>query len=102
MIVGELPSRELASRLANAGLRLRTGPVVNRIQSQLRWVVQGIARHYADYTIEESASFADFHVRLGPPRGLRRWLKPQVMQPRHSPCWSGDSTGASAATVTSI
>jgi HprK-related kinase A len=79
MIVGELPRRELASRLAGAGLRLRTGPVVNRIQSRLARVVQGVARHYADYPIEEPASFADFQVRVGPPHSLRRWMKSQVL-----------------------
>jgi HprK-related kinase A len=79
MIVGEFPRRDLARRLADTGLRLRTGPVVNTIQTRLAPVVQGVARHYADYPVEESESFADFHVRVGPPHSLRRWLKPQVL-----------------------
>ena len=78
MIVADLPPQELARRLAGAGLRLRTGPVVNRIQSRLAKVVHGVALHYADYAIEDSESFADFHVRLAPPRSVRRWVKPQV------------------------
>jgi len=52
---------------------------VTSIQSRLGPVAQGIARQYADYPIEEPQSFADFHVRVGPPRGLRRWMKPQVL-----------------------
>ena len=79
MILGELDPRELASRLAGTGLRLRTGPVVNTIQSRLEPVIEGVARHYADFPLEGSESFADFHVRVDPPRGLRRWLKPQVL-----------------------
>jgi HprK-related kinase A len=79
VIVGDLPHAELARRLSGAGLRLRTGPVVNRIQTGLAPVVQGVARHYADYGVEESESFADFHVRVAPPRGLRRWVKPQAL-----------------------
>ncbi len=79
MIVADLPPRELARRLADAGLRLRTGPVVSSIQSPLGRVVQGVAQHYADYPIEEAESFADFHVRVAPPRSARRWLKPQVL-----------------------
>ena len=79
MIVGDLPRQDLAHRLADAGLRLRTGPVVNTIQTRLAPVVEGIARHYTDYPVEEAESFADFHVRVGPPHSLRRWLKPQVL-----------------------
>ena len=56
MIVGDLSPGDLAHRLSGAGLRLRTGPVVNRIESRLAPVVRGVARHYADYPVEESAT----------------------------------------------
>jgi HprK-related kinase A len=79
VIVGDLSPGDLAHRLAGAGLGLRTGPVVNRIESRLAKVVQGVARHYAAYPVEESESFADFHVRVALPRGLRRWVKPQAV-----------------------
>jgi len=78
MIVSELSPEELASRLASPGLRLRTGPVVTRIQSRLTSVVQGVALHYAHYAVEGEGSFADFRVRVASPHSLRRWLKPQV------------------------
>jgi HprK-related kinase A len=78
MILSELVPQELTYRLAGAGLRVRTGPVVNRIQSRLPEIVQGLALHYGDHTLEDSAGFADFHVRVAPPRGVRRWLRPQV------------------------
>ena len=79
MNVGDLPPRELARHLADAGLRLRTGPVVSSIQSPLGRVAQSVARHYADYPIEEADGFADFHVRVAPPCSARRWLKAQVL-----------------------
>jgi HprK-related kinase A len=60
-------------------LRLRTGPVVARIQSRLPALAAGIALLYADHPVEEPGGFADFHVRIAPPRGLRRWLKAQVL-----------------------
>jgi HprK-related kinase A len=78
MIVADLPPQELTRRLAGAGLRLRTGPVVNKVQSRLRRVVEGIALHYANHAIEEPDGFADFHVRIAPPSSLRRWMNPQV------------------------
>src|SRR5437762_3262540 len=78
MIVADLSHEELAARLAHGGLRLRTGPVVNRIRSRLPKIAQNVALHYADHAIEDSSGFADFHVRIAPPRNLRRWIKPQV------------------------
>jgi HprK-related kinase A len=41
-------------------------------------VVRGIALHYAEYPTDEDESFADFRVRVGRPRNLRRWLQPQA------------------------
>ena len=58
MILSELVPQELTHRLAGAGLRVRTGPVVNRIQSRLPEIVQGLAMHYGDHTLEDSAGFA--------------------------------------------
>lgn len=78
MIVADLPVDELTRRLADGGLRLRTGPVVNKIQSRLPEIAQGMALHYGDHSIEDSTGFADFHVRVAPPGNLRRWIKPQV------------------------
>ena len=78
MIVADLSDRELERQLAGPGIRLRTGPVVSRIQSRLPAVVRGIALHYAEYPAEEDESFADFHVRVARPGNLRRWLRPQA------------------------
>jgi hypothetical protein len=78
MIVADLSPRELTRSLANGSLRLRTGPVVSRIRSRLPSVAQGVALHYADYPLEDPDGFADFDVRIAPPRNTRRWIKPQV------------------------
>ena len=78
MIVADLPHRELEQRLAGPGLRLRTGPIVSRIQSRLPAILRGLALHYAEYPVEGDGSFADFHVRVGRPRTFRRWLRPQT------------------------
>ena len=78
MIVDDLSRRELAERLSDGGLRLRTGPVAYRIQSRLPSVLEGLALHYADHTVDDQHGFADFHVRIAPPRNARRWIAPQV------------------------
>ena len=79
MIVSDLSPIELARWLTGPGLRLRTGPVVTRIQSPLAAVAEGISLHYAEHPIEQPEGFADFHVRLGRPRSARRWLRPQAV-----------------------
>ena len=79
MKVTELSRPELGRRLTGPGIKLRTGPVVASIQSSLRSVHDSIALYYADHAVEEAEVFADFHVSMGQPRGIRRWLRPQVV-----------------------
>lgn len=42
-------------------------------------MAEAIRLLYSDYPLAPKADFADFHVRLARPRGLRRWFKPQVL-----------------------
>ena len=79
MILADLAPAQLRRRLAGPGLSLRTGPVVTRIRSSLNAVVQGLATHYGAFGIEPDEAFADFHVEVCRPAGLRGWLKPQVV-----------------------
>ncbi|MDI6745921.1 MAG: HprK-related kinase A [Rhodocyclaceae bacterium] len=76
MIVRDLPRSELRNRLRE-GLPIRTGPFVNRVSTRLALVENAIALLYGQYPLEESG-FADFHVRVARPAGLRRWISPQV------------------------
>ena len=107
MILRELSSSTLKSRLAEDGIRIRTGPIVTRIQSRCEEIFDGLGLHYADYPVEDESGFADFHVAIAPPHSLRRWLRPQIafefdgaapffrFRPiRRSRCSNGDSTGA--------
>jgi hypothetical protein len=79
MKVGALDAHALRRRLRGPGLRLRTGPVVNHIRSPLEAVAAGIALHYAEHPLEADDAFADFHVSVERPSGLRRWWRPQVL-----------------------
>lgn len=42
-------------------------------------MAKGISLLYAEHEVGESSDFADFHVRVDRPLGLRRWLNPQVV-----------------------
>lgn len=60
-------------------MRLRTGAIVTRIRSRLPDLAQSIALVYSQHPIDADDAFADFHVRIDRPSGIRRWLKPQVV-----------------------
>lgn len=79
MIVADLDDARLRRVLSSTGLRLRTGPVVTQIRSALPAVQAGIALHYANHPVVDDDDFADFHVSVDRPGGLRRWIKPQVL-----------------------
>ncbi|RJG23255.1 HprK-related kinase A [Massilia cavernae] len=78
MTVSTLGRAELGRRLAGPGLWLQTGAFVTRIRSPIDAVADGIALLYADYPLREDAGFADFHIALTRPGGLRRFVRPQV------------------------
>jgi len=79
MRISDLPATELSARLASPGIHLRLGPVVSRIRSSIPHFVDDMRRLYADYPLEPDPGFVDFHIRVAKPRGLRRWLRPQVL-----------------------
>lgn len=69
---------ELAGHLRGPGIFLHTGPFLSRIRSAVPAVAEGIALLYADNQVAAQEPYADFHIALNPPRGLRRWISPQV------------------------
>jgi HprK-related kinase A len=56
---------------------LRTGPVVTCVKSSIPAVAEGIMHFYTEHLVEDG--FADFHVRVGRPHGVRKWIRPQVL-----------------------
>lgn len=79
MIVAEFDAPSLRRQLAGNGLSLRTGPFVSRVVARDERVAAGIELHYANHRVESDDGFADFHVTIEPPRGLRAWVRPQVL-----------------------
>jgi hypothetical protein len=58
---------------------LRTGPFLTRIKLALPLVEEGLMAMYPAQWLGAEETFTDFHVDVGPPAGLRRWLRPQAM-----------------------
>ncbi len=78
-VVADLPPAELRDRLRGPGIDLVTGRFRTRIVSGLPEVTTGIAQLYRDFPVDGPTGFADFHVAVARPRGLRRWYRPQVL-----------------------
>ncbi len=76
--IADLAPGELRARLRGGRLRLRFGPAVFVLRSSLPAVADGIALHYAQHGCPGSEEFANFHVSVDRPRGLRGWVRPQV------------------------
>lgn len=78
MKLSSMESAEFASLIASEGIRLRIGPFITHLTSSFGNVAEGIGLLYADYELENE-SFSDFHIRVMPPSGIRRWLRPQAL-----------------------
>ena len=78
MNISTLSKTTLEQRLKNGGLLFRTGPITIRLQSSIAAIAEGLHLLYGEYTLVDEDEFIDFHVRFEPPRGLRRWYRPQV------------------------
>ncbi len=79
MPASSFATTDLTRYLKTTGVYLQTGTFVTRVQSDIPSVIEGIALLYSDYPIAFDGQFADFHVRLGRPRNLRRWIGPQAL-----------------------
>jgi hypothetical protein len=77
--VSELGASQIASRLRRGELLLNVTPFVARVRSELGAVARGISLLYSDFSVLEPDDFADFHIALAAPAGLRRWVRPQVI-----------------------
>lgn len=78
MKLSDLPPAELRSRLRGEGARIRMGPYVTRVRSPVADLARAIHHGYAHHEIDETG-FSDFDVAIVRPRGLRRWVGPQIL-----------------------
>lgn len=77
LIVADISLGELRQRLRSRGVWLRTGLFITRIQSPVYLIAEGLRAMYADFSLGDE-SYADFHIHIEKPRGLRGWFRPQV------------------------
>lgn len=79
MRLRQLSTHELSQQLAGAGVWLRAGPFSVKIQSHIKHVADGLRELYGQFEVRNpDEAFADFHIAIVSPKGLRRWIRPQV------------------------
>ncbi|MBF0371535.1 MAG: HprK-related kinase A [Magnetococcales bacterium] len=80
MKLGELSAAEITSRLKGLGLRWQLGPFTVELKGAPPNLADQLRLIYGEHPLfrEPWQEVADFHVRLLPGRGVRRWLRPQV------------------------
>jgi len=77
VILGDWSLAEIADRLAGAGVPVKTGPFSCLISSSVPELAPEFARLYRHHPLEEGGFF-DFHVRVAPGEGIRRWFRHQA------------------------
>src|SRR5574338_705878 len=76
--LAEVERNVVREALRSKGLRLRITPTTVHLRSSIPDFAEGLFRLYGDREVLEPGGFADFHIGLESPRGVRRWLRPQV------------------------
>ena len=64
--------------MGGAGVWLDVGAATIRLQSDSPDLARQIQTVYAEFPFEPAGDWADVHVQMHRPRGLRRWFRPQV------------------------
>lgn len=77
LTISALPAAELRRRLKSDGVYFRTGVFTACLKTRLEHVASSFVLLYGDYALADG-DYADFHIALTTPRGLRRWFRPQV------------------------
>jgi HprK-related kinase A len=78
--VGQLSEASFARALRDPrGLPLLMGPFAVRLRTRLTALARQLHSLYRDFPTAEPEALTDFHLALESPRGLRRWVCPQVL-----------------------
>ena len=78
MKLDDLAVDALDRRLSGTGLVFQIGPFSIHLRSNLAGFSALLHQLYGKYPLIEDERFADFHLYLYRPSGLRRWWRPQV------------------------
>jgi hypothetical protein len=76
--LAEVHQPELQRALAGRGLWIDLGAATVQTQSDSVDFAAQLQSVYGQFPFEDQGIWADLHVRIRRPRGVRRWLRPQI------------------------
>ncbi|MCW8832340.1 MAG: HprK-related kinase A [Colwellia sp.] len=76
--LNSLNAYEISQQLRNDGLVVAVGPFVFCIKSSLASIANNVQRIYGDFQLLSHHDLIDFYVSIKKPKGLRRFIKPQI------------------------
>lgn len=74
-----VPTEHVHEALGGEGLWFDIGAAVLRVQGHAPALAPQLQTVYGQFPFIDRADWADVHCRIDPARGLRRWLRPQVL-----------------------
>ena len=77
--LADTPTSDIAAALRGTGIRLNAGLAAIRVRSDVASLASQLKAVYRHFPFVADAGWADLHVSLMQPRGLRRWVRPQVV-----------------------
>lgn len=79
MILLELDKENFRRRISSEGLRLKIGPFAVCLKSSLPSVLKHLKSLYGAFELLDKDDFIDFHVSIGFPKNLRRFIYRQAV-----------------------
>ena len=74
----DLGAQGISEKLKHKGLCIKVGPFVFSISSSISEVSTNILTTYGQFSIAADTDIVDFDICIDKPKGVRRWIKPQV------------------------
>lgn len=74
-----VPTVEVGRALARDGIWIDLGAMVLRVQGNAPHLAAQLQAAYRNHPFRTREPWADLHIRLDRPAGLRRWIRPQVV-----------------------
>lgn len=76
--LSSLSALEISQQLKSDGLVIAVGPFVFCIKSSLSSIASNVEKIYGDFQLLSHRDLIDFYVSIKKPKGLRRFIRPQI------------------------
>ncbi len=78
-LLGDVPLEDVINALASTGICLDVGSAQLKVHSDSPALAIQLQAVYRHFPFIDQSDWADAHIRIMRPRGVRRWIRPQVL-----------------------